>query len=311
MRQSNGFFRPCLETLEDRLAPTAGILYPSGVLQIRGTNGTDVIRVVEDPAANTTTVSLNGSLTSFETHRINRIDVYGWNGHDTVDLSQVISKPSRLFGGNGNDTLIGGGQRDLIYGQYGHDTMRGGPGYDYFHGGPNVNTAYVGPNDQGAWYARYRYLDSTDAPAATITLSSVRPFEPPLSSHHGTTSGAGEYTALGAMLYAPVGNPVTAYSITVRGNFSGVGSLLVTRSTEANTSDASLPVAISSIISNSDGSKTLVFAAPVTVAAQQAMQFQIRFQSSGNLPVDLNLISMNVAGSNAALQYLFRIGWNV
>lgn len=307
--RKNLFVRPSLEVLGDRITPVAG-LTRTGVLVVRGTNYADTIRVMENPGANATVVDINGVQASFRTSDIGRIDAYGYSGDDTIDLSAVITKPSRLYGGNGHDTLIGGGQRDLLYGQYGNDVLRGGPGYDYFHGGPGYNTSFRGDHDQGVWYS-YVNFDETDGPASLKPTLQYLPGLPG-QTYNANASAAGNYTSLGMYVYSPEFNPVTVHSITIKGDFSGATSLSVVRSSTTDTQNASLLVPYSSIKTNLDGSRTIFFKTPVTISSQQAMQFQVRFGHGANsLPVDLDLQSVEIAGPSANVEYLFRIRWNV
>ena len=71
-----------------------------------------------------------------------------------------------------------------------------------------------------------------------------------------------------------------------------------------------MPVAISLIRNNRDGTHTIVFRDPVVLPAQSAMQFQVRYYGNAR-PFDIDLKSIEVAGPAANLEYWARLRWNV
>ncbi len=59
---------------------------------------------------------------------------------DERDLLQSNSVPERIYGGNGNDTLVGSRGRDELFGEEGNDTLRGLDGDDRLEGGAGTNS---------------------------------------------------------------------------------------------------------------------------------------------------------------------------
>jgi Ca2+-binding RTX toxin-like protein len=76
---------------------------------------------------------------------VTELVAYGGSGDDLIDLSGISLSQSnltvaRLYGGEGNDTLIGSPGHDYLYGEDGDDTLTGGAGNDSFSGGTGTNT---------------------------------------------------------------------------------------------------------------------------------------------------------------------------
>ena len=115
---------PSIELLEGRrflsAAPApAPAIDAAGVLQVVGTNKSDVIVVELDAAtAGKLDVTVNGTMTQFDVSAITGgVHVVGGNGKDDVD------------GGAGDDTIDGG---------KGKDHLVGGAGADHFTGKKEV-----------------------------------------------------------------------------------------------------------------------------------------------------------------------------
>ena len=70
------------------------------------------------------TASLTGSADqTFSAREVEQLIFIGFGGDDTFDNGTAI--PSRLIGGDGNDTLSGGSGEDIINGGRGDDELRG------------------------------------------------------------------------------------------------------------------------------------------------------------------------------------------
>ena len=70
------------------------------------------------------TASLTGSADqTFSAREVEQLIFIGFGGDDTFDNGTSI--PSRLIGGDGNDTLSGGSGEDIINGGRGDDELRG------------------------------------------------------------------------------------------------------------------------------------------------------------------------------------------
>jgi len=125
-------------------------------LVVYGTNADDVIKFTErnrcGSGADDVYVRING-------HRFGpfrptgRIIAYGLDGNDRITVSDRITLPSTLDGGNGNDRLQGGGGSDLLLGgagcdrltaHKGNDTLRGGDGTDVLDGGAGNDVLRAG-----------------------------------------------------------------------------------------------------------------------------------------------------------------------
>ena len=112
-----------------------------GVLQVVGTNKSDVIVVELDAAtAGKLDVTVNGTMTQFDVSAITGgVHVVGGNGSDDIEVHEAtlgeFTLPLTLEGGNGKDTLVGGSGADNLSGGNGKDDVDGGAGDDTIDGG--------------------------------------------------------------------------------------------------------------------------------------------------------------------------------
>jgi hypothetical protein len=107
------------------------------LLKISGTTGDDSISIVNEGSNLKVT---RGSLTqSFLAAKVNRIEVYAYEGNDTVNFS-TIAKNTYVDAGTGNDSVLAGSATDTLTGGAGKDTLKGGEGADRING--------FGTNDQ-------------------------------------------------------------------------------------------------------------------------------------------------------------------
>jgi len=137
--------QPLIEVLESRQLLSAAVQGTdplTAILVINGTNKSDTIRLVMQPAAapatpTTLSVELNGAATPFDVATFAKIQVFGGNGHDTIRVDEVngpIGKPVTMRGGNGKDLLVGASEVDVLYGGNGNDNLQGGAGMDSLYG---------------------------------------------------------------------------------------------------------------------------------------------------------------------------------
>jgi Ca2+-binding RTX toxin-like protein len=137
----------CLERREFMAGNIHAYISNQGVLDIVGSNGNDAIYVRQ--AHGVITVEGVGSIAA---NRVRAIEVDAGAGNDTVVLLNpqlqsgvdYITKPSVIFGGSGNDTLVGGASFDLISGGSGNDQIFGTWGNDLLVGGDGNDEIYGG-----------------------------------------------------------------------------------------------------------------------------------------------------------------------
>ena len=117
-----------------------------GTLHIVGGPSSDKIalRLSPDRAQLQVDVGDNGSADdAFDLRTFDAIDVEAGNGNDTVRIDQVngaftTTKATRIYGQNGDDTLIGGS---------GNEVLVGGRGDDFVDGNGGTDTAFLGQGD--------------------------------------------------------------------------------------------------------------------------------------------------------------------
>jgi hypothetical protein len=125
----------------------------NGIMTIRGTGNGDTIRVTQS----NNKLFANGK-GGYAAGTVNKIVIVAEQGHDLVVVGKGITKPTRIFGGVGDDTIKGGGGKDEIYGgagndqlfgRGGHDTLWGGAGSDLLNGGGGSNLLRQGSPARG------------------------------------------------------------------------------------------------------------------------------------------------------------------
>ena len=120
------------------------------VLKVKGTNDDDKLAirlkagdasVIEVDAGDDGTADF-----SFDRSLLSGISVNAFNGNDLIRVDEangLISEPTSILGGNGNDTILGGS---------GIDTIDGGNGDDLIDGNRGADVAYMGDgNDTFVW----------------------------------------------------------------------------------------------------------------------------------------------------------------
>ena len=76
-----------------------------------------------------------------------RIEVFGGDGNDNLQVAGAIRIPAWLDGGKGNDRLKGGNGADVLLGGDGNDFLDGGQGNDVMIGGAGSDHLIGGPGD--------------------------------------------------------------------------------------------------------------------------------------------------------------------
>src|SRR5204863_6883636 len=109
------------------------------ILTVQGTSANDVIAVGAAGA------NLTAAGKSFAATQVNRIVVVAEGGHDRVTVAESVTKPTRIFGGSGQDTVYGGSGPDEIYGGAGADQLSGRGGADVIYGGLGTDAVDGGP----------------------------------------------------------------------------------------------------------------------------------------------------------------------
>ncbi|MBM4071571.1 MAG: hypothetical protein FJ271_21950 [Planctomycetes bacterium] len=129
-----------VEALERR--DLMAVILDNRILTIVGSGSADTFNITR--SGNSTWIN---NRTHVQTSAYDRIVVIGKAGNDTITLPLNLGKWSRIFGGDGNDTIRGGGGPDEIYGGRGSDTIDGRAGADVIWGGPDTDFLTTGPGD--------------------------------------------------------------------------------------------------------------------------------------------------------------------
>jgi hypothetical protein len=128
------------DRLEPRLCMSAAVT--DGSLMIDGTDAADVIRVSRRGTNYVVRDGSSAGVVAFPARGVEEVVVSARGGDDVVRLDR-LSVPAivdagagddRVFGGNGDDTLIGGDGNDRLLGRFGDDALDGGAGADFLSG---------------------------------------------------------------------------------------------------------------------------------------------------------------------------------
>ncbi|MEA2735579.1 MAG: hypothetical protein QOE14_2030, partial [Humisphaera sp.] len=105
--------------------------FDNGILGINGDASDDVIQVwTRGPYIR---VIRNGIIKNFFAYDVKSIEIYGYDGNDSVSVN-TRDIPAYVLGGAGNDTLVGGDEADNLVGGGGKDDLSGGGGADRLDG---------------------------------------------------------------------------------------------------------------------------------------------------------------------------------
>jgi hypothetical protein len=115
-------------------------------LLVGGTMGNDVIRFTPVGRSHQIRVWMDGhSLGTFTP--TGRIVAFGQAGNDVIEVSQDITVPAWLYGGDGNDVLRGGGGYNVLVGGPGNDVLVGGRGRNLMIGGSGADRLMPGQGE--------------------------------------------------------------------------------------------------------------------------------------------------------------------
>ena len=102
--------------------------------------GTSLANTISLTQPGTLDVNVDSVVTSFTSAAVTAINVFGFDGNDTITVNNAITQAAAISGGNGNDTLTGGGGNDMLTGGANNDTLNGGAGDDSLTGGLGNDT---------------------------------------------------------------------------------------------------------------------------------------------------------------------------
>lgn len=120
------------------------------VLSIVGTESSDDISISE--TSSNLSVSLNGVTYDLDPSLVTLILIHGLDGDDNSTLESSLTKPAKLYGGDGNDSLTGGA---------GNDVLDGGAGDDIYRFNTSMALGSDSIIDSGG-IDRLSFVDSTD-----------------------------------------------------------------------------------------------------------------------------------------------------
>ena len=119
-----------LEPLESR--NLLSVTLASGVLNVTGTNRADHVEIKFEN--NQLAVSVNNAKSLFDAAGVQKIEVFGLKGNDSIQIADDVAIDAYIEGGAGNDRILGGGGNDEIHGGAGNDRIVGGAGNDAIFG---------------------------------------------------------------------------------------------------------------------------------------------------------------------------------
>jgi Ca2+-binding RTX toxin-like protein len=126
--------------------PITARLVSDGTLRVSGTSSNDIIKIYKSPStSDRLIVEINGNTGSFVLSNVKRIYAYAMDGNDYLALIQsngLLTMPTRLYGGNGSDTLTGGAGKDTLMGEACNDRLYGGDGRDSLIGGDGTDRLF-------------------------------------------------------------------------------------------------------------------------------------------------------------------------
>jgi len=149
--------RLCVEGMEERACPSATAVLSNRILTVHGSNGNDVINV------GASGVKITAAGLVFSAAKVDQIVVVANGGNDRVTVAETVTKPTRIFGGPGSDTVYGGSGADEIYGGAGTDQLYGRSGSDVIYGGPGTDTLDGGTGSNNLVQGSPNRTDATNS----------------------------------------------------------------------------------------------------------------------------------------------------
>lgn len=183
-----------VETLDNRIMPAVTSSLSNGLLTVTGDAADDEVAVwYSGSAQNLVHVQdfTTGKTTSYNASLVNRVAMYGGDGHDCLNNNTMF--PTTFNGGNGTDTLDGGYGNDVFLGSPGMDMVIGMQGRDVFHrNGYDGSMADASPaeGDLVVGLVNGRRLNSFDLDQTGNLVASLDPTNPRRLILNGP-SGAG------------------------------------------------------------------------------------------------------------------------
>ncbi len=215
--------RLSIQPLEDRAVPAGLVINPPpilvphvtainnhGVLQITGTEEADTILVRQTSGQ----IAVSGVAGSFAAGLIQRIEVTGLGGNDTIRLDseiigggQPIYKPCIVNGGAGNDVIVGGWGNDILLGNAGDDALYGNRGNDLLDGGTGRDQAFGGAGNDRIVGDLQDYFLAGQSGTDVVTFNKVDPS--PLVQGNAATMKQVLQAALGGLSFSQSHNGET------------------------------------------------------------------------------------------------------
>jgi ELWxxDGT repeat protein len=186
----------------EMLAPAAPIesraTLRDGTLRVFGTSGDDAISVYRMLDHNDRlVVNINGNKRTFAIGQIGKIVVYGYEGDDQIRFSQtrgIITVRSRIYGGDGDDSISTSAGRDTIWGEAGDDLISSGRADDQIWGGEGNDSLSAGAGNDTAGGQ-----DGTDSVSGGAGNDFVAGGDD--QGHDWLNGGAGEDVIFGQAVY--------------------------------------------------------------------------------------------------------------
>jgi Ca2+-binding RTX toxin-like protein len=125
------------------------ITFVNGVLTLTGTAGKDTMDVIYDGLMYGADDGQVQQTQYYDPDDVQKIEMYGLAGNDTLRLDATVAARANLFGGDGDDRLTGalgadylsgGAGNDVLAGNAGNDRLLAGDGNDAMIGGANADT---------------------------------------------------------------------------------------------------------------------------------------------------------------------------
>ena len=127
------------ETLEGRALMSA-VLFADGVLTLNGDEArSNILRVDYNGGKNVTAIA-NGVYRSVPRNLVASVQITGGGGIDRIRIGRMLTAPTTINCGPGNDNVLGGGGADVVYGGDGNDVITGRAGRDKLIGGAGYDT---------------------------------------------------------------------------------------------------------------------------------------------------------------------------
>ena len=139
------------------------------VLVVGGTPWADQIHISQEDTWTVVRIRSEGNVTArrskFRTAHLSRIEVYGQDGDDNIQIESSVTLPAMILCGSGNcfvrsgggpSVVVGGGGECVIEGGTGRNLLIGGTGRSHLKAGPRGDILIAGSTDYDADLAALR-----------------------------------------------------------------------------------------------------------------------------------------------------------